>query len=70
MASITALLLLIPSIAFMLVAMFAVMRSLIGVPTRNGWRVPFGGPGGFLKKVVTDPVAVVNSMRRIAEMRI
>ena len=47
------------SIAFMLVAMFAVMRSLIGVPTRNGWRVPFGGPGGFLKKVVTDPVAVV-----------
>lgn len=47
------------SIAFMLVAMFAVMRSLIGVPTRNGWRVPFGGPGGFLKKVFTDPVAVV-----------
>ncbi len=47
------------SLSFMAVAMFAVMRSLIGVPTRNGWRVPFGGPGGFLKTVFTDPVAVV-----------
>jgi uncharacterized membrane protein len=46
------------SLSFMAIAMFAVMRSLIGVPTRNGWRVPFGGPGGFLKKVFTDPVAV------------
>ncbi len=47
------------SLTFMGVAMLVVMRSLIGVPTRNGWRVPFGGPGGFLKTVFTDPVAVV-----------
>ncbi len=47
------------SLSFMAIAMLAVMRSLIGVPTRNGWRVPFGGPGGFLKTVFTDPVAVV-----------
>lgn len=47
------------SLSFMAIAMLVVMRSLIGVPTRNAWRVPFGGPGGFLKTVVTDPVAVV-----------
>ena len=27
----------------MLVAMFVVMRNLIGVPTRNAWRVPVRG---------------------------
>lgn len=43
------------SIAFMLLAMFVVMRNLIGVPTRNSWRVPFGGPTGFLKAVFTRP---------------
>jgi hypothetical protein len=47
------------ALSFMATAMFVVMRSLIGVPTRNAWRVPFGGPGGFLKAVFTDPVAVV-----------
>lgn len=47
------------SLSFMAIAMFAVMRNLIGVPTRNGWRVPFGGPGGFLKAVFTRPWAVV-----------
>ena len=47
------------SLAFMLVAMFVVMRSLIGVPTRNTWRIPFGGPTGFLKAVVTQPHNVV-----------
>ena len=35
------------SVAFMAVAMLVVMRSLIGVPTRNGWRIPFGGLAGF-----------------------
>ena len=34
------------SLAFMAVAMFVVMRSLIGVPTRNTWRIPFGGVVG------------------------
>lgn len=38
-----------------LVAMFVVMRSLIGVPTRNAWRIPFGGPTGFLSAVFTRP---------------
>jgi len=46
-------------ITYMLAAMFLVMKNLIGVPTRNGWRIPFGGPSAFLKTVVTDPLAVV-----------
>ena len=47
------------SISVMLLAMFAVMRSLIGVPTRNGWRIPFGGPTGVIKTAFTDPAALI-----------
>jgi uncharacterized membrane protein len=47
------------SIAFMILAMFVVIRGLIGVPTRNSWRIPFGGPTGFLKAVFTRPIDVV-----------
>ncbi len=42
-------------LSFMMFAMFVVVRGLIGVPTRNGWRIPFGGPVGFLKTVFTRP---------------
>jgi len=51
------------SIAFMAVAMLLVMRSLIGVPTRNGWRIPFGGPRGLVETTVTDPGALVRHLR-------
>jgi len=47
------------SITFMFVAMFGVMRSLIGIPTRNAWRVPFGGPTGFLRSLFSHPLDVV-----------
>ncbi len=43
------------SVAFMLTAMYLVMRNLIGVPTRNGWRIPFGGPRGVIDTAVTNP---------------
>ncbi len=43
------------SLAFMAVAMLLVMRSLIGVPTRNGWRIPFGGPRGLVDTAITNP---------------
>ncbi len=42
-----------------IVAMYLIMRPLTGVPTRNGWRVPFGGVGGFLQETVTAPWNVV-----------
>jgi uncharacterized membrane protein len=51
------------SLAVMAAAMFLVKRSLIGVPTRNLWRIPFGGPTGFLRTVLTDPLAVVDHVR-------
>jgi uncharacterized membrane protein len=43
------------SIAFALAAMYLLMRSLIGVPTRNSWRIPFGGPRGVIDTAVTNP---------------
>lgn len=43
------------SIVVTVVGMFVLMRSLIGVPTRNAWRIPFGGFGGFFKEVFTNP---------------
>lgn len=57
-------------IAFMAFAMFVVMRGLIGVPTRNTWRLPFSEPGdstiGAALRVVTmtftDPRAVLDHL--------
>jgi len=43
------------SIVATALGMFVLMRSLIGVPTRNTWRIPFGGVGGFLQELFTNP---------------
>jgi uncharacterized membrane protein len=51
------------SISFMLIAMFAVMRSLIGVPTRNLWRIPFGGPGGLIRETIERPGNLFEHLR-------
>ncbi|MFM8826223.1 MAG: DUF2079 domain-containing protein [Actinomycetota bacterium] len=48
------------AVAASLAGMFVLMRSLIGVPTRNGWRIPFGGVSGFLKETVTNPGNVLS----------
>lgn len=42
-----------------ILGMFVLMRSLIGVPTRNEWRIPFGGITGFIKESFTNPINVV-----------
>ncbi|MTA92904.1 MAG: DUF2079 domain-containing protein [Actinobacteria bacterium] len=47
------------SIVVTILGMFVLMRSLIGVPTRNEWRIPFGGVSGFIKETFTNPIAVV-----------
>ncbi len=44
------------------VAMYLVMRSLIGVPTRNGWRIPFGGPRGVIDTTITNPTDLVEHL--------
>ncbi len=51
------------SLAFMAVAMLLIMRSLIGVPTRNGWRIPFGGPTGLIDTAITNPTQLVEHLR-------
>lgn len=51
------------SLAFMAVAMFVVMRSLIGVPTRNTWRIPFGGVRGLIDTTITNPTRLVDHLR-------
>lgn len=45
----------ISTVAVTLIGMFLVMRPLIGVPTRNGWRIPFGGFTGLLKETFQRP---------------
>ena len=47
------------SIATAAVMTYVVMRSLIGVPTLNTWRIPFGGVGGFIKESFRKPADVV-----------
>lgn len=51
------------SLAFMAVAMLVIVRSLIGVPTRNAWRIPFGGPSGLLRTTFERPGDVVDHLR-------
>lgn len=51
------------SIGFTLMGMYLVMRSLIGVPTRNGWRIPFGGPSGLLKTALREPGKLFDHLR-------
>ncbi len=46
-----------------MLGMFVIMRSLIGVPTRNGWRIPFGGPGGLIREAIERPGNVIEHFR-------
>ena len=46
-----------------LAGMYLLMKSLIGVPTRNGWRIPFGGVTGFIKETFTNPTNVIRYLR-------
>jgi len=48
------------SLVVTILGMFVMMRHLIGVPTRNGWRIPFGGVSGFIKETFTNPTNVIN----------
>ena len=50
------------SVVATILGMFVLMRSLIGVPTRNEWRIPFGGVSGFINETFTNPVAVIRHL--------
>ncbi len=47
------------SIAYAFIATFGIMRSLIGVPSLNQGRIPFGGVSGTIKEVLKKPADFV-----------
>jgi uncharacterized membrane protein len=51
------------SVVVTILGMFVMMRHLIGVPTRNGWRIPFGGVSGLIKETFTNPINVMNHLK-------
>jgi uncharacterized membrane protein len=46
------------------VATNVIMRLLIGVPTLNTWRIPFGGIGGLFREALKKPAEVVKYVIR------
>jgi uncharacterized membrane protein len=48
------------SVLYAAIALWWVLPALNGVGTLNGWRVPFGGPAGFLRAVVAHPGRVIS----------
>ena len=51
------------TVAATILGMFVIMRSLIGVPTRNGWRIPFGGFEGLARETIERPGNVIEHFR-------
>lgn len=51
------------SLGFMAIAMLVVMQSLIGVPTRNLGRIPFGGISGLITTAVYHPGQLFDHLR-------
>jgi uncharacterized membrane protein len=43
------------SLGYAGLATLVIMRSLIGKPTLNGWRLPFGGFGGIFRTAIVRP---------------
>ncbi len=51
------------SLGYTAFAMLVVMQSLIGVPTRNLWRIPFGGVGGLIDTTIYRPAELLAHLR-------
>jgi uncharacterized membrane protein len=43
------------SVIYAVIATTVIMKSLIGKPTLNAWRIPFGGPEGTLRTALRSP---------------
>jgi len=50
------------SLWYMLLAIFGIQQGINGVGFRNSWRIPFGGPAGFVKTIFSDPMQVVSHL--------
>ena len=44
---------------YMLLAIFGIQQGINGVGFRNSWRIPFGGFGGLVKTIFSDPMQVL-----------
>jgi uncharacterized membrane protein len=53
----------IASVFYALFATNVVMRSLIGKPTLNSWRIPFGGPLGSVRTTIHEPGKVFDYLK-------
>ena len=51
------------AIGYALFATQFVLRSLIGRPTLNSWRIPFGGPSGSVRTLVDQPGQVFEYLK-------
>lgn len=51
------------SLGYMALAMLVVMQSLIGIPTRNMWRIPFGGISSLITTAVYYPGELFEHLR-------
>ena len=51
------------SALYLAVAMWVILPALNEVGSLNGWRLPFGGPGGVLRTAVTRPWDLVTYLR-------
>jgi uncharacterized membrane protein len=47
------------SLATMTAMFLVVMRSFTGVTFRNSWRIPFGGIGGLVRTIFTQPTKLI-----------
>lgn len=51
------------SLAMAVFGTMVVMKNLIGAPTRNAWRIPFGGPSGVIRETIERPGNVIEHFR-------
>ncbi len=48
------------SLWYMILAIFGIQQGINGVPFRNSWRIPFGGIGGLIKTIFSEPGKLVS----------
>jgi uncharacterized membrane protein len=51
------------SFVYAVIATTVIMKALIGKPTLNAWRIPFGGPEGTLRTAVQSPSKMAAYLR-------
>ena len=50
------------SLWYMILAIFGIQQGINGAPFRNSWRIPFGGVGGLIKTIFSDPAKLMSHL--------